>query len=105
MRSRTETVSVEGNRQYNPGWHLALDLRNMLLVAESVALSALERQESRGGHTRDDFPMTDPYWGNLNVVVELKAPPPGPDGSGLGVRRQALPKPPPELAKLLEDVH
>ncbi len=105
LRSRTETVSVEGNRQYNPGWHLALDLRNMLLVAESVALSALERQESRGGHTRDDFPMTDPYWGNLNVVVELKAPPPGPDGSGLGVRRQALPKPPPELAKLLEDVH
>jgi hypothetical protein len=49
--------------------------------------------------------MTDPYWGDLNVVVELKTPPPGPDGSGLGVKRQALPKPPPELAKLLEDVH
>ena len=105
LRSRAEAVSVEGNRQYNPGWHLALDLRNMLLVAESVAVAALERQESRGGHTRDDFPMTDPYWGSLNVVVELKAPPPGPDGSGLGVKRQALPKPPPELAKLLEDVH
>ncbi|HXW82430.1 MAG TPA: FAD-binding protein, partial [Acidimicrobiales bacterium] len=105
LRSRAEAVSVEGNRQYNPGWHLALDLRNMLLVAESVALAALERQESRGGHTRDDFPMTDPYWGDLNVVVELKTPPPGPDGSGLEVKRQPLPKPPPELAKLLEDVH
>jgi succinate dehydrogenase / fumarate reductase, flavoprotein subunit len=105
LRSRAEAVSVEGNRQYNPGWHLALDLRNMLLVAESVALAALERQESRGGHTRDDFPMTDPYWGELNVVIELKTPPPGPDGSGLGVKRQPLPKPPPELAKLLEDVH
>jgi succinate dehydrogenase / fumarate reductase, flavoprotein subunit len=105
LRSRAEAVSVEGNRQYNPGWHLALDLRNMLVVAESVALAALERQESRGGHTRDDFPMTDPYWGDLNVVVELKTPPPGPDGSGLGVTRQNLPKPPPELAHLLEDVH
>ncbi len=52
-------MSVEGNRQYNPGWHLALDLRNMLLVSEAVATAALERQESRGGHTRDDYPMTD----------------------------------------------
>ena len=50
------TMSVEGHRQYNPGWHLALDLRNMLLVSESIAKAALERQESRGGHTRDDFP-------------------------------------------------
>ena len=62
LRAWAAAVSVEGNRQYNPGWHLALDLRNMLLVAEAVALAALERQESRGGHTREDFPMTDPFW-------------------------------------------
>jgi succinate dehydrogenase / fumarate reductase, flavoprotein subunit len=105
LRARAAAVSVEGNRQYNPGWHLALDLRNMLLVAESVALAALERQESRGGHTREDFPMTDPYWGGLNVVVEMEPPPPGPDGSGVAVKRQPLPKPPPELTELLEDVH
>ena len=105
LRKRAAAVSVEGNRQYNPGWHLALDLRNMVLVAEAVALAALERQESRGGHTREDFPMTDPYWGGLNVVVELEPPPAGPDGSGVSVRRQPLPKPPSELGDLLEDVH
>jgi succinate dehydrogenase / fumarate reductase, flavoprotein subunit len=105
LRGRAASVSVEGNRQYNPGWHLALDLRNMLIVAEAVTLAALERQESRGGHTREDFPMTDPFWGGLNVVIELKAPPPGPDGSGVAVRRQELPRPPSELSELLEDVH
>ena len=105
LRTRATSVSVEGNRQYNPGWHLALDLRNMILVAEAVALAALERQESRGGHTREDFPMTDPYWGGLNVVVELEPAPAGPDGSGVSIKRQPLPKPPPELAELLEDVH
>ena len=79
----------------------------MLLVSEAVALAALERQESRGGHTRDDYPMTDPYWGGQNVVVELTSPERrgAADDSGVSVRRQPLPKPPPELAELLEDVH
>jgi succinate dehydrogenase / fumarate reductase flavoprotein subunit len=104
LRARGANVSVEGNRQYNPGWHLALDLRNMLLVSEAVATAALEREESRGGHTRDDYPMTDPYWGTQNVVVALAAPSSG-AGGGLSFRRQPLPKPPPELAELLEDVH
>ena len=49
-------LGVEGHRQYNPGWHLAMDLRNMLIVSECIAKAALERQESRGGHTRDDYP-------------------------------------------------
>jgi succinate dehydrogenase / fumarate reductase flavoprotein subunit len=98
IEQRAGRVGVEGNRQYNPGWHLALDLRNMLLVSKAVALAALERQESRGGHTRDDFPGTDPYWGTQNVVVELS-------GGDLSVRRQALPQPPPELAQLLEEGH
>jgi succinate dehydrogenase / fumarate reductase flavoprotein subunit len=98
LQQRAARVGVEGNRQYNPGWHLALDLRNMLIVSKAVALAALERQESRGGHTRDDYPGTDPYWGTQNVVVELS-------GGELTVRRQALPQPPPELAELLEEAH
>jgi succinate dehydrogenase / fumarate reductase flavoprotein subunit len=106
LQARAARVSVEGNRQYNPGWHLALDLRNMLLVSEAVATAALERQESRGGHTRDDYPMADPFWGSQNVVVELGAPSGGGTGTGtLSYRRQPLPTPPPELAELLEDVH
>ncbi|MGA3219288.1 MAG: fumarate reductase/succinate dehydrogenase flavoprotein subunit [Acidimicrobiales bacterium] len=105
LRARAAKVAVEGNRQYNPGWHLALDLRNMLLVSEAVATSALERQESRGGHTRDDYPMTDPYWGTQNVVVELREPSSGAGAGTLSLRRQPLPKPPPELAELLEDDH
>ena len=82
-------LSVEGHRQYNPGWHLALDLRNMLLVSEAVARAALERKESRGGHTRDDYPMTDyDFWGKRNVIVELA------DGDQVSVRQQPLPSPP-----------
>jgi succinate dehydrogenase / fumarate reductase flavoprotein subunit len=100
LRAKIDRLSVEGHRQYNPGWHLAIDLRNMLLVSESVARAALERTESRGGHTRDDYPMTDyDYWGKLNVIVELDA-----DGRPT-VRHQPLPVPPPELAALLEEAH
>jgi succinate dehydrogenase / fumarate reductase flavoprotein subunit len=100
LEARVASVSVEGHRQYNPGWHLAIDLHNMLLVSESVAKAAMERKESRGGHTRDDYPMTDyDFWGKLNLIVEL-----GGDGHAT-VRQQPLPVPPPELAALLEEEH
>ena len=66
---RTRTVSVEGRREFNPGWHLALDLRNMLLVSLCVAKAALERQESRGGHTRDDYPAMDSDWRHVLLVL------------------------------------
>jgi succinate dehydrogenase / fumarate reductase, flavoprotein subunit len=100
LGNRIAKVSVEGHRQYNPGWHLALDLRNMLVVSESVARAALERKESRGGHTRDDYPMTDyDYWGRRNLIVSL-----GDDGHPT-IREQPLPEPPPELAALLEEQH
>jgi succinate dehydrogenase / fumarate reductase flavoprotein subunit len=59
---------VEGHRQFNPGWHLALDLRNMLAVSECVARAALERTESRGGHTRDDYPAMDADWRHVLLV-------------------------------------
>ncbi|HJQ48665.1 MAG TPA: fumarate reductase/succinate dehydrogenase flavoprotein subunit [Amycolatopsis sp.] len=68
IKSRIGNVTVEGHRQFNPGWHLALDLRNMLLVSECVAKAALLRTESRGGHTRDDHPQMDSHWRNKLLV-------------------------------------
>ncbi|MFE7504126.1 fumarate reductase/succinate dehydrogenase flavoprotein subunit [Promicromonospora sp. NPDC057488] len=69
LRARVHDVVVEGHRQYNPGWHLALDLRNMLMVSEAVASSALLRTESRGGHTREDHPGLDPQWRHRVLVT------------------------------------
>ncbi|MHB8341471.1 MAG: fumarate reductase/succinate dehydrogenase flavoprotein subunit [Mycobacteriales bacterium] len=97
LRQRAARLRVDGHRQYNPGWHLAIDLGNMLLVSQAVARAALERQESRGGHTRDDFPKADPEWGKQNVIVRLA-------GEDVRISRQPLPVPPPELAALLEEV-
>ena len=71
LRAREAQVSAAGGRAYNPGWHLALDLRNMLVVAECVAQAALERQESRGGHTRDDYPKMSADWRKVNLVCRL----------------------------------
>jgi succinate dehydrogenase / fumarate reductase, flavoprotein subunit len=68
---RYQNVQVEGHRQYNPGWNLAIDLRNMLLVSECVAKAALERTESRGGHTRDDHPGMDANWRNTLLVCRV----------------------------------
>jgi succinate dehydrogenase / fumarate reductase flavoprotein subunit len=69
LRDRAARAGVEGHRQYNPGWHLALDLRSMLAVSECIARAALERRESRGGHTREDYPQTDPEQAQYNVVI------------------------------------
>ncbi|MBF6328862.1 fumarate reductase/succinate dehydrogenase flavoprotein subunit [Nocardia transvalensis] len=71
LRERYDNVTVEGHRQFNPGWHLAIDLRNMLLVSECVAQAALLRTESRGGHTRDDHPQMDPQWRNKLLVCRV----------------------------------
>jgi succinate dehydrogenase / fumarate reductase, flavoprotein subunit len=71
LKVRAGKLSVEGDRQFNPGWHVALDLRNMLLVSECVAQAALLREESRGGHTRDDFPTMRPEWRKKNLVCSL----------------------------------
>jgi succinate dehydrogenase / fumarate reductase flavoprotein subunit len=68
LRARFDNIVVEGHRQFNPGWHLAVDLRNMLLVSECIAKAALERTESRGGHTRDDYPSMDANWRNTLLV-------------------------------------
>jgi succinate dehydrogenase / fumarate reductase flavoprotein subunit len=71
LKARGEKVIVEGHRQFNPGWHLALDLRNMLLVSECVAKAAITRTESRGGHTRDDYPGMDPEWRHVLLVCTV----------------------------------
>src|SRR6185312_11929704 len=73
FRARAAEVRAGGGRAYNPGWHLALDLRNMVLIAECVAQAALERQESRGGHTRDDFPGMSPEWRKVNLICSATA--------------------------------
>ena len=73
LRSRAAQVSAPGGRAYNPGWHLSLDLRNMLVVADCVAQAALERQESRGGHTREDYPAMSPEWRKINLICSLDA--------------------------------
>jgi succinate dehydrogenase / fumarate reductase, flavoprotein subunit len=73
LRARAAQVAAPGERAYNPGWHLALDLRNMLMVADCVAQAALERQESRGGHTRDDYPTMSAEWRKVNLVCSLDA--------------------------------
>jgi succinate dehydrogenase / fumarate reductase, flavoprotein subunit len=96
LRAREANVSVPGGRAYNPGWHLALDLRNMLVVAESVALAALERQESRGGHTRDDYPAMSPEWRKVNLICTL-----GPDGH-VSLRRQEMVPMKTELLELFD---
>jgi len=95
LKERERKVSAGGGRSYNPGWHLALDLRNMLLVAECVALAALERQESRGGHTRDDFPQMSPEWRKINLICAL-------DGDRVELTRQLMTPMRPDLLALFD---
>src|SRR4051794_38465368 len=86
FRGRIAKMTVEGHRQFNPGWHLALDLRNMLTVSECVARSALLRQESRGGHTRDDYPEMSAEWRRKLLVCQLDA-----DGAVSVTEEQQIP--------------
>jgi len=97
IRKRSANVAVSGGRKFNPGFHLAFDLDNMLLVAESTAKSADSREESRGGHTRDDFPGMDNQWRQVNHISSF-------DGDKVNIRKQALPPMPKELFDLF-DVH
>jgi succinate dehydrogenase / fumarate reductase flavoprotein subunit len=98
LKERAATMSVEGHRQYNPGWHLALDLRNMLVVSEAIAKAALAREESRGGHTRDDFPTPSDDWATRNLVVRLDKA-----GTGVTLTEQPLPVMPEELKRYFEE--
>jgi succinate dehydrogenase / fumarate reductase, flavoprotein subunit len=95
FKARAKSISVVGDKVFNPGWHLTLDLDSMLTVSECIARSALIREESRGGHTRDDFPAMSDEWRKVNLVCR-------PDGEGVAVETQPLPVMPPELLALFD---
>jgi succinate dehydrogenase / fumarate reductase flavoprotein subunit len=97
LKARAARAGVTGHREYNPGWHTAIDLKHLLTVSEAIARSAVERKESRGGHFREDFPEKVPEFGTFNIVTRRRA-----DGS-MDVRRVPLPPLPPELKQIIED--
>ena len=96
LRERAGRVAVSGNREYNPGWHTALDLRNLLTYSEAIARAALERKESRGAHARLDYPDKDETFGKLNIVIRRN-----PDG-GLEVSRESIAPVPDELQQIID---
>ncbi len=95
---RAGRVGVSGHREYNPGWHTTLDLKNLLTVSEAITRSALERKESRGAHFRDDFPNKDASSGQINMVVWK-----GHDGT-MQLRREPIPQMPAELKQIIEEM-
>jgi succinate dehydrogenase / fumarate reductase, flavoprotein subunit len=97
LRARAASVGVTGNRDYNPGWHTALDLHNLLDVSEAITRSAIERRESRGGHFREDCPAKDPAWGTQNVTVRRTAE------GGMAVERLPIPEMPAALRQVLQE--
>ena len=97
LRNRAAKVKVHGNREWNSGWHTALDLEPLLTVSEAVALAARERKESRGAHTRNDYQEKDPEWGKANLIVE-KA-----DDGSMRIRREDIEPVPERLAKIIEE--
>jgi len=97
LDERAQNVSVDGTPSYNPGWNLATDLPAMLTVSRLVAKAAIERRESRGGQTRDDYPKTDPELGKVNFIQRLR-----PDGT-FELEKVPISQMPAELAALLEE--
>jgi succinate dehydrogenase / fumarate reductase, flavoprotein subunit len=95
LRKRAANARVGGNIQFNPGWHLALDLKNMLDISEAVTRAALERKESRGAHTREDFPDSEKDWGKVNIIVRQSR-------DGIQVKREPLAELPAELQELVK---
>ena len=98
LAGRAQRVTVPGNREYNAGWHTALDLRHLLTVSEAIALAALERKESRGAHFREDYPDKDENDARENIIVRK-----GPDGE-MQVTREALPATRSDLQTIIEEM-
>jgi succinate dehydrogenase / fumarate reductase flavoprotein subunit len=96
LRARAAKIGVGGHREYNPGWHAALDLHNLLTVSEAIAKSAIERRESRGGHFREDYPDKDSAFGTFNIVVRK-----GGDGT-MEVSHAPIPPMPEELKRVID---
>jgi succinate dehydrogenase / fumarate reductase flavoprotein subunit len=98
LRERARHTGVSGNREYNPGWHTALDLEHLLTVSEAIARAALLRTESRGAHFRDDYPAKDDGWGRHNLIVKKDA-----EGR-MQLEKRAIPAMPSELRKIIEEM-
>ena len=98
LEDRASRSAAEGHREYNPGWHTALDLSNLLTVSRAIALSAIERKESRGGHFREDFPDKDAAAGKYNIIVSK-----GGDGR-MQISRETIPAMPAELKQVIEEM-
>jgi succinate dehydrogenase / fumarate reductase flavoprotein subunit len=98
LKARAAKVSVKGNREYNPGWHTALDLDNLLTVSEAIARCAIERKESRGGHFRDDYPDKDAEFAKFNFVVRKGA------GGEMQLSREPIPPMPDHLKAVIEEM-
>jgi len=96
LKARWRAVSVEGSRLFNPGWHLALELKSMLTVSEAVTRAALMREESRGAHSRIDYPNTEPVWGKKNIIVKR-------EGTAMSLRQEPVAEMPEELKKILAE--
>jgi succinate dehydrogenase / fumarate reductase flavoprotein subunit len=96
FKERLSNTSVEGSRMFNPGWHMAIEMKSMLTVSEAVARSALVREESRGAHSRIDFPELSAEWGTKNNIVWR-------DGGAMGLRQDTLPELPAELKQVLAE--
>ena len=88
---------MDGNREYNPGWHTAMDLSNLLTVSEAITRSAIERKESRGGHFREDYPDKDKALGQINIVVRRGS------AGEMQVVRQPIPSMPDELTQIIKE--
>jgi succinate dehydrogenase / fumarate reductase, flavoprotein subunit len=97
FRKRAEKAAVTGNREYNPGWHTALDLKNLLTVSEAITRAALERKESRGAQFRDDCPDKNEQFAKVNTMIAKAA-----DGS-MQVRLEPLPEMPDYLKQIIEE--
>ena len=103
LTDRASKVVVPGGRAYNPGWNLATDLPAMLTVSKCVTLGARDRKESRGGHTREDYPTADPEFGKVNMVH--RQPSGGGVAEAIKIDPEPIPEMPPELRALLEESH
>ena len=98
FKERAENAAITGNREYNPGWHTALDLKNLLTVSEAITLAALERKESRGAQFRDDYPDKNEQFAKVNTMITKAA-----DGS-MNVRLEPLPEMPGYLKQVIEEI-
>ncbi len=98
LYEREKHVAVHGHREYNPGWHTAIDLKHLLTVSEAITRAALDRKESRGGHFREDFPNKNPADGKMNVVLKKNS-----DGT-MDLRRETIPEMPAELKQVIEEM-